>query len=461
MSLTHDLASAVHPLRCDALAERDLTAVRSLFLDFIGVAANGSRTDSAETYRAALDRLPEPNESPLAVIGTGRSRFAVPAAMANAVAAHSIEYDDVHNSASLHPGVVIFPTALAASVLTPTSDEDFIRGVVIGYEVMCRVGSAANPPAHYARHFHPTGTAGAIGAAAAAAAVSGLSAEAMVAAMGIAATMASGSMSFLADGAWTKRLNPALAVRAGLEAATLAASSFLAPLDGIAGEQGFLAAYSDQPDYQLLLKGWGDDPLAVTATSVKAHTCCRYCQGPIDAVIELRNRAGLAVDEVESIVIGLPTAAVGIVAEPYTAKQHPRTVVDAQFSLQFGVAVALKFGHAGLEQFAPACIDDPEIQALMQRVDYQVDADIDRDYPAQWRAWAQINTTDGRTLTARVDEPKGDPGNPLTPLELVDKFRALTADSYSSDRQGRIELLVGGLGTAPTLGELLTELAAS
>ena len=216
MSATLQLAEAMAGIREETLGEADLSAMRGLLFDFIGVAARGAQTDSAVTYRRALRSLPAPADGELAVIGSTEVMPVIPAAMAISLAAHSIEFDDVHNDSSLHPGVVVFPTAMAASVLHDGDDSAFIRATAIGYEVMCRVGAAANPPAHYRRHFHPTGTAGALGAAAAAAALRGLSPQAMAAAIGIAGTMASGSMAFLDDGAWTKRLNPALAVRAGL-----------------------------------------------------------------------------------------------------------------------------------------------------------------------------------------------------------------------------------------------------
>jgi len=170
MSLTSELVERVSELEFSDLTGEDLTATRALLLDHIGVAANGATTDSGRSMQAFATAT-DSTEAP--IVGTSLTAEPLRAAMANAVAAHSIEYDDVHNAASSHPGVVVFPAAIAAAEMADADAESMILGAVVGYEVMCRVGRAANPPAHYARHFHPTGTTGHFGAAAAAASIFG------------------------------------------------------------------------------------------------------------------------------------------------------------------------------------------------------------------------------------------------------------------------------------------------
>lgn len=458
MNLTRDLIEAVSEVGYDDLAEGDLAAVRTLLLDHLGVAANGSTTDSAVCFRRTLERVGYSAPATAPVVGAGRSAPAVQAAMANAVAGHSIEYDDVHNASSSHPGVVVFPAVMAAAALAGAGERELVRGAAIGYEVMCRAGRAADPPAHYGRHFHPTGTIGALGAAAAAGAVLGLGADGLVSAVGIAGSMASGSMQFLIDGAWTKRLHPALAARSGVEAALLAADGYRGTEDGIAGQRGFLAAYSGGSRPERLLEGWGEWPLEVAATSVKAHTCCRYNQGPIDTLLAIRSAHGLAGDEVTDVLIGVPSVAVDIVAEPVGAKRWPRSVVDAQFSLHYGAAVALARGRAGLAEYREDALDDKDVLELADRVRYEVDPEIDRVYPERWRAWARV-AVGGDSFYAETDEPKGDPGNPLTPAESRAKFDSLAACVYGEvARQSIVEhaLRMGEPGSWKALTEALT-----
>lgn len=459
MSRTRELAEAVHGIDFDGLGEAEIEAVRRLLLDHIGVAAAGSVTDSAEAFRRTVGRFAHDESAALPVIGAGATAAAVPAAMANAVAGHSIEYDDVHNQSSSHPGVVMYPAAMAATALAGGDERDLVRAVVIGFEVMCRAGRAVDPAAHYARHFHPTGTIGSLGAAAAAAAALGLDAGGLNSAIGMAATMASGSMEFLSDGAWTKRLHPALAARNGVEAGLLAADGYVGTDDGICGERGFLAGYSGAPEPERLLEAWGQRPLEVVSTSIKRHTCCRYNQGPIDALLAIRAAHGVHADDVESVVIGIPSIAVGIVAEPAASKRRPASVVDAQFSLVFGAAAALLWGRAGLAEYEEARLADPAALALMDRVDYEVDPAIDRDFPDKWRAWARVTTRGGDTHTQRVDDPKGDPGNPFTDAECREKFDDLASAVYRAESRAAIAehaLSMGAPGSWKALLDSLT-----
>ncbi len=459
MSRTRELAEAVSGIEVDGLGDAEIEAVRRLLLDHLGVAAAGSVTDSAVTFRRTMDRFAHDASAALPVIGAGVTAAPVPAAMANAVAGHSIEYDDVHNSSSSHPGVVMYPAAMAATALAGGDERDLVRAVVIGFEVMCRAGRAADPAAHYARHFHPTGTIGSLGAAAAAAAAFGLDADGINSAIGIAATMASGSMEFLRDGAWTKRLHPALAARNGVEAGLLAADGYVGTDDGICGERGFLAAHSEAPEPDRLLEGWGRWPLEVVSTSIKRHTCCRYNQGAIDALLAIRSDHGVGAGDVESVVIGIPSVAVDIVAEPAASKRRPASVVDAQFSLAFGAAAALLWGRAGLAEYDEARLSDPAALALMDRVGYEVDPEIDRDFPDKWRAWARVTTRSGDVHTQRVDDPKGDPGNPFTDDECREKFDDLASAVYSAEARDAIAehaLSMGAPGSWKALLDTLT-----
>src|SRR5262249_58528669 len=189
---------------------------------------------------------------------------------------------------------------------------------------------AVGPEAHYRRGFHPTGTCGTFGAAAAVARLWGLEARPLARALGIAGSQAAGSMEFLADGAWTKRFHPGWAAHAGLHAAALAQGGFTGPATILDGRFGTVTGYSDAPRVDALRAPGSPE---ILRTSVKPHACCRYMQGPIDALLELR--AGHAIDPetVTRIEVGMLAAGWDIVCEPAARKRRPTSVVDAQFSL--------------------------------------------------------------------------------------------------------------------------------
>ena len=460
MTITRSLTERVSEIGYEDLGLEDLAALRALLLDHLSVAARGAQTDSARAAQAFVGDLDVVGAKRVPLIGTRRETPPAIGSLVNAVAGHSIEYDDLHTASSTHPGVVVFPAALGASVLAGADARGFLRAAVVGYEVMCRAGRAAGPAAQYARHYHPTATCGHLGAAAAAANAFGLDVDATTSAIGIAATMASGSMQFLEDGSWTKRLHPGLAARAGIQAAQLARADYDGGRDGIAGPRGFLTMVSDAAQPALLTADHG--PLEVRQTSLKAHTCCRYKQGPIDALLALRREYALDAEDVARVRVGLVSAGMDIIAGE--GKTRPRGVVDAQFSMPYGAAVALVDGRADLAQYRAERLDEPRLLALMDRVECVADPALDAHYPARWPAWAEVETHDGRRLRAEVPDPKGDPSHPLDDRERREKFDALCTPVYSERRRAALWDAGGALGDGASLKDLLellpTDLAA-
>jgi len=221
MGETNALITACREINFDTLSEDVVDRTKSLFMDFVGVAARGMLEASSAAMNRVVQGLGH-NPDAMPVLGGNFCAHPVNAALAVGTAAHSIELDDVVNESSLHPAVAVMPAALAAAYLAGCSGRRLIEGIVAGYEVMSRLGIALHPADHYARGFHPTGTCGTLGAAIAAAKILELPAAAMTHALGIAGSQAAGSMEFLADGSMTKRLHPGWAAHAGVMAALLA-----------------------------------------------------------------------------------------------------------------------------------------------------------------------------------------------------------------------------------------------
>lgn len=407
---------------------------RAFLLDWLGVTLGGAPEPSSVALRRGLALLGVAGDAP--ALGT-RERFApMHAALANGAAAHTLEMDDTHQAGSIHLGATMFAAAFAAAALRPATTLDAaLRAVVAGYEVTGRLAMALDPAAHYRRGFHPTGTCGAFGAAATAALLLGLDADGVANALGIAGSQAAGSMEFLADGTWTKRFHPGWAAHAGLHAAALAAAGFRAPATILEGRFGTLHAYSDAADAARL--GDGSEPV-VLRTSIKPHACCRYMQAPIDAVLALRAEHRLTPADVARIEVGIVSAGFAIVCEPLAAKRRPATIVDAQFSLPFGVAVALARGQASPDDFVPDVYGDATIASLMDRVEPRHDAALDAAYPQVWPAWVKVVTSAGAVHDAHVRFPLGDPENFPTDPALLAKFRALAARAVATDVVERV-----------------------
>ena len=436
MEVTKELIQRCHAINYKALTTDVVERVKYLVLDFIGVAARGALSESSGPVRRAISNLDSARDGAV-LIGTRLKADPSYAALANGTAAHSLELDDVVNEASLHPAVAIMPAALAAAHISGCSAQELIAAISAGYEVMIKLGVALDPAAHYARGFHPTGTCGTMGAAITAAKILKLNQKAMLNALGIAGSQAAGSMEFLSDGAFTKRLHPGWAAHSGIIAALLARENFTGPGTIIEGRFGFLHAYSSGSKSGKVLQDWGD-PWEVLHTSIKPHACCRYNQGPIDGILKIVRENNLDASQIEKVILGILKAGFAIVAEPQEQKSDPKSVVDAQFSMPFGAAVAILYGKATLDEYTLERINSAQVRELMGKISCVKDPELEKEFPKKWPASVTLLTKDGKTYSIRIDFPKGDPENPLTWDELIDKFRNLIAPVFFEARQNEI-----------------------
>jgi len=436
VGITQDLAKFCGELKYRQLPAEVVDRAKYFFLDFIGVACRGSKEDSSKSMYRFIQETGSTNKGGV-LIGTKKRAPFVYAALANGTAGHAIEMDDVNNEASLHPGVVVFPSALATGEMMGSSGRSFIEAAVTGYEVMIRLGKAIGPENSYQRGFHPTGTCGTFGASVTASKLLGLKKDGMVSAMGIAGSQASGSMEYLAQGAWTKRFHAGWAAHSGMIAVLLARKGFKGPTSIIEGRDGFLHAYSNGVDAAKVLEGIGSG-FEILLTSVKPHACCRYMQPPIDAILKIMTERNLRPDQVEKVRLGLLSAGASLIAEPAEKKYDPRSIVDAQFSMPFGAAVALLYRKAGLREFQVSRIKSEDVKAMMKKVEYAVDPELDKTFPRQWCATAEVFTKDGKRYFTKIEFPKGDPENPLSWEELIVKFHDLSGHFWTKQRRVKI-----------------------
>ncbi len=434
--ITRSLVHFSHALNFKSLGPQVAQQTRYLLLDYLGVAIAGSRTDSAQAVYRMI--AASNNRDHCTVIGTTLQASLEYSALANGTAAHSVELDDTHQAGSIHLGVVMFSAAIALSEVQRDVDyQQFVAAVVAGYEVAARLAMAVQPKYHYQLGFHPTSTCGVFGAAVTAAKLLGLSEEQMLSAVGIAGSMAAGSLEFLADGSWTKRLHPGLAAQSGILAAKLAAEGFRGPASIIEGRDGFLSAYSRNSLPDLVLQNLGNN-FEILRTSIKPHACCRYLQSPIDGLIELAVTHDIRPEQVARVEIAVLEAGWPLVCEPRERKYSPSNLVDAQFSMPFGAAVALTYRDAGLDRFSDHNLRSPQIQELMGKVVMIKDVQIEKNFPSEWPARVQVHLTNGQQFEKYIRFPKGDPENPLNWQELSAKFSSLAGRVFPKMRCAEI-----------------------
>jgi len=429
---TRELVGFLHSLETRDLPAEVVDRANYFLLDYLSVAIRGSREESAQAVQRMVQRIGANGCS--TIIGTRIRTIPGLAALANGAAAHGIEQDDTHSGGSIHLGATMYSAALALAEAMPSTPMDsLLTAVIAGFEAAARIAMAVQPKEHYALGFHPTQTCGVFGAAITSAKLLGLTADQTLAAVGIAGSMAAGSMEFLAEGAWTKRIHPGLAAQNGMHAALLAAEGFTGPLHILEGRDGFLHAYSRNPVPERLTAGLGKS-FEILHTAVKPHSCCRYMQGPIDAILAILRERNLESRDISRIEIAMLEAGWGIVAEPRDKKYNPASVVDAQFSMPYGAAVAVIDGAAGLDQFTLEKVNSPQVRKMMQKVALVKDARLEETFPKEWPARVVIELEDGQRHEKFVRYPKGDPENPLSWDEMTAKFQSLAGAVISRSR---------------------------
>ena len=288
-----------------------------------------------------------------------------------------------------------------------------------GYEVGIRVGEFLGR-SHY-KVFHTTGTAGTLAAAAAVGRLLGLSPEQMAHAFGSAGTQSAGLWEFLRDAADSKQLHTAHAAGAGLTAAYLAADGFTGAQRILDGVQGMAAGMSSDADASRLTDRLGTR-WALAETSFKFHASCRHTHPAADALQQLMRAHGLAANDLAAVTALVHQGAIDVLGPVV----DPQTVHQSKFSMGTVLGMIAVHGRAGLTEFDEHW-RDPAVTALCARVTMRRDAEVDVAYPARWIGKVEVKARDGRTLQARIDEPKGDPGNTLTRAELEDKALRLAA----------------------------------
>lgn len=382
-------------------------------LDWFAAVLPGAGLAPASHLRKAL--ADEIGNGGAIIYGTSNKAPIRTAALINATAAHTIEFDDIFRDAIYHPGCPVIGAALAAAQARHADGTALLHAIIIGYEISTRIGVAVQP-SHY-RYWHTTGTIGTFGAAAAVAKLLGLDAVGHAHALANAATFAAGLQQAFKSDAMSKPLHAGHAAEAGALAALAAASGVTGALDVLEGPAGFGAAMSEAPDWTQVADRLGRH-FNIAEITFKNHGCCGHCFASIDAALALRHN--FRFEDVARINVGTYKTALDV-----TNRMSVNSAFDGRFSTQFTVASALVHGSVRLNAFTKTQLVDPRVRQLMERVDMRVDPACEAGFPGRRSAHVDIILNDGRHFSHYQPTRKGDPDAPLSDAELSGKFLEL------------------------------------
>ena len=432
LGATATLAEFVGGVRQHGVPAGVRGVLQTAVVDAVGCGLFGLTTPAARIIQQFSQEQGGPAESTLWASAGARVSSAN-AALAIGTAIHAFDFDDHHRS-KIHPGAAVLPAVLALGEARQISGQTALAALAAGYETMARVSLAANPSSSRMRGWHLTGTCGTFGAAAAASVILGLDGPTTASALGLAGTQSAGLWAFNADGAMSKRLHPGRSAQSGIFAALLAQKGFQGPRHILETEDGgFLAATSDDVRLHEIDKDLGRI-WRTEGVCFKPYACCGSNHSSIDAALELMTEHVFSAQDVRRVIVGISR----VVERQTGFIYRPTTVLNAQMSLRFNVAVALVDRQALIDQFTEARMKDPVVCDLASRVEVEVDPEMDAIYPGRYAGIVTIVLNDGRQFRKRVDDPKGMPENRMTAGHLGAKFLSLAEFAVGKSAAARV-----------------------
>ncbi|HLA81415.1 MAG TPA: MmgE/PrpD family protein [Thermoleophilia bacterium] len=408
---------------CEDLPPEVVEVTKNQVLDYFGVALGGSmEAGVAEMRDLALEWGGAPQSR---MLRWGDAVPAPNAAQVNATMAHSLDFDDVHEDAIMHPGVITIPTALAMSeYVGGVTGDEFIAAVAVGTDFICRLGLATRPGENiHAFGWHLTTLYGYMTAAAVAGRLLGLDSDRLTSAIGIGYHQSSGNGQCVKDGALTKRMGPGMAVRGGIASALMAKRGITGARNCLEGTAGMYHVYHGDSYSREALVGELGSRFEGINVSIKPYPCCRGVHPFVDAALTLVAKHDIRPEDVKSVLINCGEGTFFLLATPLEAKARPRNFVDSQFSIIWGVATAIARRRASLDDFTEEAIKSPDILEISAKIEVQIDSDLNRGDVGIEPARVSITTVEGAVFTEQVDLPTGTPSRPLSFADVERKFQ--------------------------------------
>ncbi len=442
------LAEFVAETRFEDLPPETISAARDVVLDTLGAITAGSRLEENANFARLAADMSGPGKA--SIIGHAHRVQPVWATFVNGTAGVSLEMDEGNRVGGGHPSIHVTPGALAVGEDMGSSGRDVLTAIILGYEVISRVGTATEVKPE----IHSHGTWGTIGTAAATARLLGFDAAQTKTAMNLAMSMSpANTWTPCLEGATVRNLYPGRSGFQGIMAAHLSQCGYTAIADGPADL--YRTFLGDGFDADAVVDGLGSDPYRIQQGYFKFHACCLYNHPALDAVENLLRESPFTAGDVERIVVTAPPIA-QIMADP-----EPENMLAAKFSIPYAVAAAVCHRATDVSAFMPDKVADGEVRQLAQRVEVAADDAMSLrryDYPS---ARVAVHLGDGRSLESSVVSQRGDATNPAPREDLLGKFRLLAGPTLPSEKLELIISTAGRLDDLDSIGKLTKFLRGS
>lgn len=391
------------------------TCARRCLLDYLGTVLGGARLFS-EKESNFVQSFGTSNDG-CTLFGNVQKISAQDAALLNGISAHALELDDGHRVGMLHLGAPIISASIAVAEKEKVSANDFMLGIVVGYEAAIRLACAIQPDCKL-KGYHATGVCGTIGVAMAVAKMLHFDSEQMKSAFSAAVTSSAGVLEMIEGDTELKPYNVGRAALDGVVSAYIGKARFKAPEDALGGKRGFLKVFSNEPKVQYL-NDFSGGHFMIEQIYQKPYAACRHCHAPIEAALRIRE-LGVDFHNVDKIEVETYKLAV---------EGHDHTSIvginSAKMSIPYSVAAALTLGYADINAFEEKNVVNSDILSLAAKIHVSERNDFSTLCPQKRIALVRVFTKNGEVIERQVDYPKGEPENPMTDDDLKQKFMSL------------------------------------
>jgi len=416
-----------------SLPDNLINITKKFIMDSIGTGLAGTCAPGCKEVVELFTKFGGTPES--TVIGFDKKLPSPAVAFINSMMIHALDFDDTYDPAAMHCYTSVLPAAIAlAESRNNISGKELINAVALGVDICARLGAAINSPLSWIR----TATCGSFASALAACKIINLEKEKILNALGIVYSQTSGNAQCLIDGGLVKRMQPAFAARAGVLSALMSESGLTGAKDVFEGKFGYFNLYEKgNYDRSRILKNLGEEFFG-TKVSIKPYPSCRMTHASIDAALYLRKNYVFEINDIEKVELYTSKMVKDMVGNSFEIRENPQ--VDAQFSIPYTVSVALTKGKPFIDDFYNYKVNSFKKLHLTDKITVIEDKELDqRDIKS---ASIKLYLKNGKILNHKINIFKGNPNNPLTDREYIEKFKKCARFGIKRFNQNQLEQLV-------------------
>lgn len=386
-------------------------------VDLMGALILGSQSKQYAAGVKVAKRIGATGNVP--ILGKDGTFNLLGAAISFSHAANSFDIDDGYNMVKGHPGASFIGGVMAAALEKNCSYEEYLTTLAICYETAIRWGLVEQ---NYYGFLHSTGTYGAYGTAAGVGRLEGLTREQLNNALSIADYHA--PLTPVMRAVEYPSMN-----KDGVPFGTLVGT--MAVIETEEGETG-KTHLLEMPEYSEYIDSLGSH-WYIRELYFKPFTCCRWAHQPNKACIDLMKENGIKPEQIKHVIVHTFDSAAKL------SKAVPHNTDEAQYNIAFPVAAAIVYGDVGFDQVKDEAVSDPAVLAMMDKLSFMVDPEMEKEFPEKRLAWVEMAEADGRVLQSSVYAAPGEHTDPEVDLDWIkDKFRRVTAPIICSDGQEEI-----------------------